>query len=299
MKYLKKISRGIYFLAVLFIIFAGLRDVTLFNSEVSPVVSEGREKVVLPIIMYHSFLKDPRSQGKYVLPPSLFEEDLKYLEENGYETVTVADLVAYYENGKPLPEKPVMLTFDDGYYNNYVYAYPLLKKYNAKAVLSIIGICSEKFSESNDENANYSHVTWDEIKEMSDSGLVEIQNHSDNLHTRDKGRKGARKKQGENELEYQNMLEDDLSKLQELLYEHCGIIPTAFAYPFGAVSDASIPVIKKMGFKASFTCLQRINILESEEDLMLMNRFLRTGDNSEKFFSSLGLEKYYGKAAAE
>lgn len=286
MKYIKKISRGIYFIAVLFIIFAGLRDLTLFNSPSVPTVVDG-ECVKLPIIMYHSLLKDERYQGKYVISPDLFEEDLKYLKENGYETVTVADLVSHYENGTPLPEKPIMLTFDDGYYNNYLYAFPLLKKYGMKAVISVVGALSEKFSDSPEENANYSHVTWDEIKEMSDSGLVEIQNHSYNLHTLDKGRKGAKKKSGETEAEYKRMLENDLSELQELLYEHCGIIPTAFTYPYGAVSDASLDVIEKMGFKASFTCMQKTNLLYSEEDLFLLNRFLRTSESSSEFFEGV------------
>lgn len=286
MKYIKKISRGIYFIAVLFIIFAGLRDLALFNSPSVPTVVDG-ESIELPIIMYHSLLKDERYQGKYVISPDLFEEDLKYLKENGYETVTVADLVSHFENGTSLPEKPIMLTFDDGYYNNYLYAYPLLKKYGMKAVISVVGVLSEKFSDSPEENANYSHVTWDEIKEMSDSGVVEIQNHSYNLHTLDKGRKGAKKKSGEDEAEYKRILENDLSELQELLYEHCGIIPTAFTYPYGAVSDASIEVIKKMGFKASFTCMQKTNLLSGEEDLFLLNRFLRTSESSSEFFEGV------------
>lgn len=286
---MKKIARGVYFITALFVIFAGFRNIAEFNGRVLPTAGGG-EKIELPIIMYHSLLKDERYQGKYVISPDLFESDLKYLKAHGYTTVTVSDLISHYENGTPLPEKPVMLTFDDGYYNNYLYAFPLLKEYGMKAVVSVIGIQSEKFSETPDENAYYSHLTWDEIKEMSDSGFVEIQNHSYNLHTFDKGRKGARRKKGENEADYKRLLEKDLSQLQELLYENCNIIPDAFAYPYGAVSDASLDVIKKMGFKASFTCMQKTNILESEEDLFLMSRFLRTSDGSEKFFKGVCVE---------
>lgn len=301
MKFFKSVSRYFYVVIALFIVFVGLYDVAVYNSGTSetfnPVISENmgktEEKIVLPIIMYHSLLKDKKYQGKYVLSPDLFENDLKYLSENGYTTIVVQDLIDHYENGTPLPEKPVMLTFDDGYYNNYLYAYPLLQKYNSKAVISIIGIHTEKFSATQDVSANYSHITWDEITEMTKSGLVEIQNHSYNMHSLDKGRKGSKKKSSETNAEYCEILKSDIEKLQKLLYENCNITPTAFTYPFGAISDASVDVIKELGFKASFTCLQKINILESEDDLYLLNRYLRTEDSSEKFFSSLDLDKYY------
>ena len=282
---------------MLFIIFAGLRDVTLFNSEVSPVVSEEREKVVLPIIMYHSFLKDPRSQGKYVLPPSLFEEDLKYLKENGFETVTVSDLVAYYENGSPLPEKPVMLTFDDGYYNNYLYAFPLMKKYNCKMVLSVVGTYSDQFSETKDENAYYSHCTWDEINEMMESGLVEIQNHSYNMHSYGSSRHGSRKRDSETKQQYTEVFTADVEKMQQRVKEMTGYTPTAFTYPYGAVCAEAEELIRQMGFIASFTCEEKITVISTDpESLYTMHRWLRpAGTDSKTYFEqTVKLGKYFG-----
>ena len=296
---MKKFSRVFYVITALFIVFAGLYDIAVYNSAdktvFNPVISENREEIILPVIMYHSLLKDKKYQGKYVISPDLFESDLKYLEEHGFTTVTIGDMTDYFENGKPLPEKPVMLTFDDGYYNNYLYAYPLLKKYDAKAIISIIGIQSEKFSDTDDVSANYSHITWEQIKEMRESGLVEIQNHTYNLHSLDKGRKGAKKKNGESEEEYKKFLTEDISKLQNLLSENCGFTPTAFVYPFGAISDASEDIIKELGFKASFTCLQQINKIDDKDDLYLLNRYLRSGQDSETFFKSLDLDRYYNE----
>lgn len=132
--------------------------------------------VELPIIMYHGILRDSKRQGKFVISPSEFEADLKYLTGHGYHTIVMQDLIDYVQNGTPLPEKPVMLTFDDGYFNNYVYAYPLLQQYQCKMVLSPIGRYADEYSESGEENANYSNATWARLKEMADSGLVEIQN---------------------------------------------------------------------------------------------------------------------------
>lgn len=300
LKVFRNLYRYFYAAVALFLALVCLLDVAAYNSNsqegYDPVISSGTNgEIVLPIIMYHSLLKDKKYQGKYVISPEKFERDLAYLKQNGYTTVTVEDLINHFEKGTPLPEKPVMLTFDDGYYNNYLYAYPLLKKYGAKAVISIIGYYTEKFSETGDVSANYSHITWDEIKEMTSSGHVEIQNHSYDLHSIKNGRKGARKMSGETKEHYVKRLTEDLSKLQTLLTENCNITPTAFTYPFGAISADSVEAVKNMGFKASFTCLQKINIITSEDDLFLLNRYLRSEESSEKFFKSLGLEKYYGE----
>lgn len=106
--------------------------------------------------------------------------DLDALQEKGYTAVTVSDLLAYVQDGADLPEKPVMITFDDGYYNNYIYAYPLLKQRGMKAVVSIIGSQTALFTDNGEENAYWSHLRLDRLREMQD--VFEVQNHSWNLH---------------------------------------------------------------------------------------------------------------------
>ena len=90
-----------------------------------------------------------------------------------------------------LPEKPVMITFDDGYYNNLIYVLPLLKKYDMKAVISIVGSFTERAQELNDQNPAYAHMIWADIKALAASGYVEIGSHSYALHSVDKGREGG------------------------------------------------------------------------------------------------------------
>lgn len=97
-----------------------------------------------------------------------------------------------------------MLTFDDGYYNNYYYAYPLLQKYKCKAVISPIAYYSEFYSNDNKLSVSYSHCTWAQLKEMIGSGYVEIQNHSYNMHTQS-GRVGIKQKQGESDETYKSL----------------------------------------------------------------------------------------------
>ncbi len=239
------------------------------------------DTVEVPILMYHNIFRNSNPSGDYIISEAAFEKDLIYLTEKGYTTIVMQDLINYTEGKGSLPEKPVILTFDDGYYNNCAYAYPLLKKYNSKAVISIIGYYTDLYTKNPDENPAYSHLTWPDIKEMMKSGLVEFQNHSYNLHTTDKGRSGTKKKKGENLAEYTAVLTSDLGQLQDAFSASCGYTPTTFTYPFGSVSEASFDIIKKMGFKASLSCESGMNrISKNPDDLYMLKRYLRTPKKS-------------------
>lgn len=239
------------------------------------------EGIAVPIIMYHSILADEARQGAYVITPAQFESDLRYLKEGGYTTVVVADLIAYVREGRPLPDKPVMLTFDDGYYNNYHYAHPLLTQYGMRAVLSPIGTWSEHYSAHPNErdHDNYSHLTWEQLREMAQSGVWEIQNHSYDLHHLDGGQKGAAKRQGESDDGYRLRLKNDLETAQTLLMEQVGVTPTCFTYPYGAYSASSQGVLEEMGFAASLSCEERVSTLTRDPAcLWRLGRYLRPAD---------------------
>lgn len=248
-----------------------------------------KEGIRVPIIMYHGILKDENRQSTYVISPQLLESDLKYLKDNGYTSIVVQDLIDYVDNGVALPEKSVMLTFDDGYYNNYIYAYPLAQKYGMKFVLSPIGYATDKYTESGERHELYTHVTWSNIKEMINSGVVELQNHSYSLHgDENSGRLGAKKLKKESLEHYTNLLQQDLTKMQTKFTEQTGWTPTAFFYPFGIISKESIPIVRELGFRASFTCEERVNyVTRDPESLYLMGRFLRPHRiDSASFFKS-------------
>ena len=247
------------------------------------------DRIDLPIIMYHGLLKEEKRQGQFIISPNLFEQDLRYLQENGYTTVVIADLIAYVQDGKPRPEKPVMLTFDDGYYNNYLYAFPLLKQYNCKMVLSPIGRYTDEYTQNKDTHANYAHCSWDAVREMMASGLVEFQNHSYNLHSIDSGRKGAKKKAVESLVDYRTLLVEDVMKMQTRMREETGYTPTAFVYPFGAVSSESLPILKELGFQATLICESHINaITRDPECLYGLGRYRRPAKTgSEAFFKKI------------
>lgn len=261
------LSRILIFLILLVILLAIGISITIANSE---------EYIEVPIIMYHSILKDPSRSNKYTVTPTVLEEDLKYIKDKGYTTVTITDLISYVYDNKPLPEKPIVLTFDDGHYNNYGYLFPLLEKYDMKAVISIVGSYTDKFTETDEANLNYSYLRWKDIKELMDTGRIEFQNHTYNLHSNTGKRIGTKKIKGETDEHYKNVLEEDILKLQQEFKENTNYIPQCFTYPFGGISNASLDIIKELGFKASLSCEQGINKLtKNPNSLYLLKRYNR------------------------
>ena len=258
---------------------------TVCHLPVAPAAATPTEGVAVPIIMYHSILDNPARQGDYVITPQQFEADLQYLQANGYVTVVMADLIAYVTEGIPLPDKAVVLTFDDGYYNNYHYAHPLLEQYGMRAVLSPIGVWSEYYSArpSECDRDNYSHLTWEQLREMAQSGVWEIQNHSYDLHRLESGQKGAARRKGESDEGYRLRLQNDLATAQDLLREQVGVTPTTFAYPYGAISDASQSVLEQMGFAASLSCEEKTATLTRDPAcLWRLGRYLRPANKDVK-----------------
>ena len=111
-----------------------------------------------------------------------FEKQIKAITEAGYNGISMKQLVDYTEKGIELPEKPIVITFDDGYSSNYEIAYPILKKYNMKATMFIIGSSVDKYMYKDTDNLMNPHFGYKAAKEMVDSGLIEIQSHSNDMH---------------------------------------------------------------------------------------------------------------------
>lgn len=222
--------------------------------------------IVVPIIMYHG-VKTSNPQ-KDIITPNELETDLCYLEGNHYSTITMTDLIDYANGEKELPAKPIILSFDDGYYNNYAYVLPLLEKYHMKIVFSLIGIYTDDATNQPQNNLNYSHVTWAQANAMIQSGLVEIQNHTYNLHTITAKRSGCKKNPGESPAHYEKVLSDDIGRLQQEIISKTGTTPNTFTYPYGLISRESLPIIKGLGFQASLTCDYGVNIIPKNPDAL-------------------------------
>ncbi len=124
-------------------------------------------RVRVPILMYHHIDDPPPSVGRIrynlSVPPNRFEAHLRYLKEAGYTTISLDDLVYYLTRGRPLPPKPVIITLDDGYRDNYTAAFPLLKKYGFTATFFII---TDVVNQGHPD-----YLTWDMVREMRQAGM--------------------------------------------------------------------------------------------------------------------------------
>lgn len=252
-----------------------------YNSSLSavlPVVADTRPEVQLPILMYHKIAEETAAD-EYTITQKQFSRDLAWLKENGFTTVTTHQLIAYAESGEALPEKPVLLTFDDGYYNNYLYAVPLLAQNNMTAVFSVIGKEVEDVSGQLNRNPLGQSMNSGEVAELSKSNYAEIGSHTYDLHHIDT-RKGADRIAGESQDDYENTLLADLQKNNDYIESVTGSRPLLFAWPYGAypLDRSADKVLKEAGYKISVTSYQRMNTIEqgNPDSLLGLKRFLRT-----------------------
>ncbi|MGN0736281.1 MAG: polysaccharide deacetylase family protein [Anaerovoracaceae bacterium] len=243
-------------------------------------LSDSRETVDIPILMYHSISKSASDENEYTISQARFENDLKWLRDNGYTTIFPSQLVSFVQEGTMLPAKPVIISFDDGFANNYLYAFPLLEKYNMKAVIALIGVESDRSSGDIYRNQDYGNMTWGEVAILSRSGLIEFASHTYDLHSISGGRKGADKKSGESSVSYRQILTSDLTKNQDLLETASGSFPITFAWPYGAYpADRSAdPILRDIGFLVTFTSYQHTSTVNQgqPESLYGLGRYLRT-----------------------
>ena len=244
---------------------------------VLPIPSAAAEECVadLPILMYHSISES--KQGIYFVSPETLERDLVYLEGHGYTFVTASAVKAYLEGEGDLPTKSILLTFDDGHYDNLYYGYPILRKHGAHAVLNVIGCFSEYSSTHEKDHVEYSHLTWEEIAYLARSGVFEIGNHTYRMHAY-KPRFGIKRKKGESEKDYRRALTEDLETLDRILLDRCGVRPVAFAYPFGAYDREGTEIVRER-YDMIFTCYERINRLKrgDKEKFSSLSRINRDG----------------------
>ena len=247
--------------------------------------------VSLPIIMYHGVFKDPARSGAYVVTPRLLEDDLIYLKNRGYSTITMTDLINYVYTGAPLPEKPVMITFDDGMYSTWFYGTPIFKKLGMRGVFSIVGSYTDEYTASGEVNLNYSYLRWEDLDLILKEGIFELQNHSYGFHSYDSKRRGSMIADGESLEDYTRLFTEDTMRLQNCFFDNLGYTPNTYTYPYGAITDVTGDLLREMGFSASLSCNVGINIItRSPQCLFELKRNNRPAHiSTERFFSTLGI----------
>ena len=210
---------------------------------IEPRASTGNTQ--LYILMYHSVVPDGDACNKWTTTESQFRADLQWMAEHGYTTVLPGELAA----GQPLPERAVLITFDDGYADNYNTAFPVLKDVGAKAVISPVVAYVE--------TEIYGFLTWDMCREMVESGLVEIGSHTYDLHRQVPGMPlGIPRRSAESRQDYEDRVFTDIETSIQLLEAKLGREVTFFAYPYGQ-SDAWASAFLREHFAVTVTTKER------------------------------------------
>lgn len=217
-------------------------------------VQNNGKSVSIPILMYHHFELDKNKTNDMTVYKSDFEKQMKYLKENGYTPINTNDLEKFIKGKTNLPKKPVMITADDGYRSNYKIMYPVLKKLDMKATIFIIGKSIDNSKNTQDQIPK---LTWEDIREMYKSGLIDIECHTYNSHVKGNtpsGEKGIFSSPviGESERDYEKRVNEDIKKNINSIEKNLNYTPIAFAYPYGEWSGTSETVLKQNGIKLTF-----------------------------------------------
>ncbi len=243
--------------------------------------------ICLPVLLYHSVTDLPETD--FCITPETLEEDLKYLQENGYHTISPEDLIGYTAGDASLPPNPVMLTFDDGLYNNLSIVLPLLEQYDMCATISVVGIYADVFAPDSPHQETYSYLTWDDLRTLSASDRITLASHTYDLHKSDI-RQGCRIMDGESEENYHRFLFEDLMQLQTRFSEELELQPVVFAYPYGFVCDESIPVLREAGFQVTLTSLEQPNYITRDPACLYgLGRYNRSGNISTEMYMANAL----------
>lgn len=245
-------------------------------------------EVTLPIIMYHHICPDTKRCGEYTVSPKTLESDLVYLRDHGYQTISIQQLIAYANGEATLPEKPIMITFDDGQESFLAYGLPLFEKYDMHAVLAIIGSVADSYTKTEDHHLRYSYFSWPALAELNASPYVELAVHTYDMHNLQK-RKGCKINPSESYEEYCTKFNQDLGIVESRFRAYIGEMPTAFAYPFGYLCGEAKELLCARGYNVLFTCTNRVNHLHGDpRELLELGRFNRpNGMSSAQFFQRL------------
>jgi peptidoglycan/xylan/chitin deacetylase (PgdA/CDA1 family) len=228
------------------------------------------DEAEVPILMYHYVSELPPDADVYrrdlTVSPEAFEAQLQYLDEAGYHPITLTDIYLYLTEGHPLPEKPIVLTFDDGYRDAYEVVFPKLLDHGFPGTFFVLATPAHFESEA--------YLTWAQMKEMSDAGMAIEAHGRDHVDLRNRSW---------DFLVYQTL------GVREAIEYHTGQTPHFFCYPSGQRDANVIAVLKAAGYWAAVTT--EWGRTYTREDLFEMPRLrVRGGESLESFIAKLESE---------
>ena len=195
---------------------------------------------IVPILTYHNL--GEQAKGRLVLAAASFREQMRYLKTNGYRVVSLAEFIEFSRLNRQLPQRAVVLTFDDGYRAFKDLAYPVLKE---------LGFTATLFIYTDWVGAGRGSLSWADLREMAAAGM-DIQAHS-------KTHADLRRAQGETEAQYARRMQAELEQPQDLFNRNLGRRTQVLAYPYGRWEEGLLPKVKEYGYIAAFSVRRQGN----------------------------------------
>ena len=216
----------------------------------APAQDESPTQEKLTILSFHEVTEPGEALiPDYAVTPTMFVRQMDWLRNNGYHFVSVDDLLADEAGRRPLPDKAVLITFDDGYRSMYDHAWPVLKSWKIPAVVAVVGIWEDDKTQVNFDGKEIPRnklMSWTQLKEMADTGLVEIGSHTYDLHRGIVGNPQGNMQPAattrrylqathsyEDEATYRLRVESDLRRSSDDIKAHVGRAPRIIAWPYG------------------------------------------------------------------
>ncbi|WP_372404118.1 poly-beta-1,6-N-acetyl-D-glucosamine N-deacetylase PgaB [Acinetobacter piscicola] len=272
---------------------------TLLAASMSAVTHAGMhtpDRNLLTIIGYHEITDHERALiPQYAIKSTQFAEQIQSLKKDGFNFISVDQLIKANQGSYKLPKKPLLLTVDDGYQSFYKYAYPIVKEQRVPVVLSVVGSWIEtqgqQVSFGDQKIPRNDILTWAELKEMQDSGYVEIGNHSYDLHRGILGNPqgnsepaattrlySPESKSYESDQAYATRIYNDLKKNNDVLKQHGIRSPRVMVWPYGQYNMKTVEIAKQLGMPITITLDDGGNNVK--QSLSHLNRILVESDTT-------------------
>ncbi len=237
----------------------------------------------IPILMYHKVNPDP-TVGGYGLrvTPRTFEKEMRYLKTSGFHTVSLLDLADHFNRDTLLPARPVVITFDDGYLDNYTYAFPIIKKYGMTATIFVVadtvgGINSFDYYA---HRQPLNHMAgWGELREMARAGITIGSHTLTHPHLAELSPDIARQ---------------EIAGSRKKLEQGLGRKVEVFCYPYGSYNSLTARLVQESGYAAAVTTRQGLG--RKEDGLFTLRRIRIRGDYTQATFLH-ELTRYYREPA--
>ena len=259
----------------------------LASCAATPAENSNAEKI--PVLTYHKIVPaGTEFKSGLLIAADTFEKEMKYLHDEGFTTLTLDEFHDWYTGKTEVPEKSVVVTFDDGYYGTYYLAYPIIRKYEQAATVFCIGHHTGEPTAEWDENADEDHyVGYDVIKKVREEyPKFSFESHTYDMH---------RKVDGKHPVDVftYDQMKEDIEKNEEFGFSY-------LAYPWGDYNDTMKQALEDCGYKMAFAYKPSYYATRGD-DMYAVNRIKISGKMKMKKFKAIvnGKEEDYINGKAE